>query len=267
MHWLLSSSAATGTGGDRALPASGSGLGPEIDDEQLERLYDYPDPLDRPWIQVNFVSSADGAVTVAGKSEGLSSPGDKRIFTLGRDLADVVLVGAGTALLEAYGPVKDTERRRVRRARLGRPGVPPLAVVTRRCSLTPESTLITEAPVPPLVLTCRAAPEARRAALAEAGAEVLVHGEDSVDLPRAVDALAERGLRRICCEGGPQLFGQLIADDLVDQLCLTVAPLLAGGDAGRIAMGPLPDTPRSLRLDSALHDDGFLMLRYRRPDR
>lgn len=258
MHRLLTSQA-PGLGDEAPLS--------ELGDEQLEQLYDYPSQLDAPWVQVNFVSSADGAVTVAGHSEGLSSPADKRIFTLGRDLADVVLVGAGTALLESYGPVKDTQRRRTRRTRLGLHGVPPLAVVTRRCSLTPDSPLITEAPVAPLIITCGTAPEARRAALAEAGADVLVHGEDTVDLPRALAALAERGLRRVCCEGGPQLFGQLIADDLVDQLCLTLAPLMAGGDAGRIATGPLPLAPRSMRLASVLHDDGFLMLRYRRqPD-
>ncbi|MQA10073.1 MAG: pyrimidine reductase family protein [Pseudonocardiaceae bacterium] len=246
-------------GGERSLP--------EISDRELERLYDYPDTAGRPWVQANFVSSMDGAVAVSGRSEGLSGPTDKRIFALGRDLADVVLVGAGTALVERYRPVRRSTARVERRERLGLRGIPPVAVVTRRCSLTPDSALLTDATVAPIILTCRGAPEQRKAALAEAGAEVLELGDESVDLPRALDALAARGLRRICCEGGPHLFGQLIADDLVDQLCLTIAPLLAGGDAGRIAVGPLPASPHAMRLASVLHDDGFLMLRYRRQRR
>src|SRR5699024_10506331 len=78
-------------------PTPPDGATGEMTDVDLERLYDYPSDLDRPWVQANFVSSADGAVTLADRSEGLSHPADKRIFGLGRDLADVVLVGAGTA--------------------------------------------------------------------------------------------------------------------------------------------------------------------------
>ncbi|WP_199443941.1 pyrimidine reductase family protein [Umezawaea beigongshangensis] len=239
------------------------------DTSDLERLYDYPDDLDRPWVQVNFISSLDGAMSVAGRSAGLGNAADKKIFALGRDLADVVLVGAGTALAEGYRGVRAGEVRAERRARLGLSPVPPIAVVTARCSPTPESLLIADTSVPPIVLTSEAAPRERRDALAAAGADVVVAGEETVDLPAALRALGERGLRRVNCEGGPQLLGALIAADLVDQLCLTLAPLLAGGDSGRIARGPLPDVPRTVRLESALHheDDevgGALMLRYRR---
>ena len=245
-------------------PLTPGPIDPDELDDVLERLYAYPGDLTAPWTQVNFVSSTDGAVTVEGRSKGLSSPGDKKVFALGRDLADVVLVGAGTAHVEGYRGVKSTELRASRRNRLGLAPVPPIAVVTARCSIEESSTLLTDTVVAPIVLTCEAAPVERRKALADAGADVVVAGEDIVDLPAALDALGERGLRRICCEGGPRLFGGLIADDLVDQLCLTIAPLMAGGDAGRIAVGKLLDGPVELRLASVLTEDGHLMLRYRR---
>ncbi|KAA2261152.1 pyrimidine reductase family protein [Solihabitans fulvus] len=238
-----------------------------LGDAELERAYDYPADLDRPWVQVNFVSSADGAVTVGGRSQGLSSPADKKVFALGRDLADVVLVGAGTAQLEGYRGVKANEVRAERRARLGLAPVPPIAVVTARATVSPDSPLLTDTLVPPIILTCAAAPRQRRDELAEAGAEVVVVGDEAVDLRAALAELNRRGLRRVNCEGGPTLFGGLIAEDLVDELCLTVAPLLAGGDAGRIATGPLPPAARELVLASVLHAEGSLLLRYRRAAR
>jgi riboflavin-specific deaminase-like protein len=238
----------------------------EIDDTELRRLYDYPPEPDRPWVQVNFVSSLDGSVSVAGKSHGLSGPADKKVFALGRTLADVVLVAAGTAIAEGYHGVRAVEgegRAELRRA-LGLAPLPPIAVVTRSCSVPVDSPLLTDAEVPTIVLTTSSAPAERRNALADAGADVVVTGADDVHLPTAMRALDERGLRRVTCEGGPRLFGAMIAADLVDQLCLTVSPLLAGGDGGRIAVGPFPSAPRDMALASVLRDDDFLMLRYRR---
>ncbi|MEJ2853003.1 MULTISPECIES: pyrimidine reductase family protein [unclassified Saccharothrix] len=236
----------------------------ELTDADLERLYDYPPDLDRPWVQVNFVSSLDGAVSVSGRSGGLGNPADKKVFALGRDLADVVLVGAGTALVEGYQGVKAGEVRRERRARLGLAEVPPIAVVTANCSITPTSPLVVNTSVPPILITTAAAPADRRKALTEAGADVVIAGDDRVDLVRALKALDDRGLRRVDCEGGPTLFGGLIAADLVDTLCITYAPLLAAGDAGRIATGPLPEAPRDLRLASILRYESALLLRYHR---
>ncbi len=242
----------------------GTNVGTNVGDRALEDLYAYPDGLSRPFVQVNFVASADGAATVSGRSRGLSSPADKKVFALGRDLADVVLVGAGTALVEGYRGVKRTELRAERRQRLGLSDVPPIAVVTGQGSVDPESPLVTDASVPPIILTSEAAPAGRRSALADAGADVVVAGTDRVDPVRALDALAERGLLRVCCEGGPTLFADLIAAGLVDQLCLTVAPLLVGAGAVRVADGRPSDAPLDLTLESVLTDEGFLMLRYRR---
>jgi 5-amino-6-(5-phosphoribosylamino)uracil reductase len=137
-------------------------------------------------------------------------------------------------------------------------------VVSRRCSIDPSSPLVTDTQVPPIVFTTDSAPEQRRAALTDAGADVLVAGDLDVDLKAALDVLDERGLRRVCCEGGPQLFGSLIAADLVDELCLSISPMLTSGDARRIAVGPGPEAPIPLTLDTVLHADSLLLLRYLR---
>ncbi|HKN98243.1 MAG TPA: pyrimidine reductase family protein [Pseudonocardiaceae bacterium] len=236
------------------------------DDTDLVRIYDFPPDLDRPWVKVNFISSADGAVSLGGRSGGLSDPNDKKIFRLGRALCDVILVGAQTALIERYKGVRPGEVPAELRAELGLAPLPPIAVVTRRASLSPASALVATAAAPTIVYTTGSAPEQRRTALAEAGADVVVAGEDSVDLPTVLADLDRRALRRVCCEGGPTLFGGLITDGLVDELDLSVAPLLVAGDAGRIAYGGLPDEAMRLRLASVLHADDMLLLRYLRKD-
>jgi 5-amino-6-(5-phosphoribosylamino)uracil reductase len=248
---------------DRLLPAH-EGPADVVDDTELARLYDFPPDLTRPWVKLNFVSSADGAVSLGGRSGGLSDQNDRTIFLLGRAMADVVLVGAHTALIERYRSVQPSEVPADLRAELGLAPLPPIAVVTRRCSLEPNSALIEKAIAPTIVFTAESAPEERRQALVDAGADVVLAGEDDVDLTAVLAELDRRGLRRVCCEGGPLLFGSLIAANLVDELDLTVAPLLVGGDSGRIAASPLPAVPTALRLASVLHADDQLMLRYLR---
>jgi riboflavin biosynthesis pyrimidine reductase len=238
--------------------------GPALDDHALEDLYAYPPDLTTPFVQVNFVASADGAATVSGRSRGLSSPADKKVFELGRDLADVVLVGSGTALVENYGGVKRTERRGSRRDRLGLSDVPPIAVVTARGSVPPTSPLLTDTSVPPIMITAESSPLPWRKEMADAGADVVVAGDERVDVGLALSALGDRGLLRVNCEGGPTLFADLIAAGLVDQLCLTVSPLLTGAGAVRIATGLPSAAPMDLSLESMVADEGFLMLRYRR---
>ena len=223
-------------------------------DTALESLYAYPP--DRTWVTANFVSSVDGAVTVDGRSAGLGSPADKQIYLLGRDLADVVLVGAGTVLAEGYrGARPDVARR----DRLGLAPELPIAVVTARGTLTPDLPMFTDSATPPIVITTA------RTELPELPCDVVVAGEDSIDLGLAVRALAERGLRKINLEGGPRLFGTMVAAGLVDELNLTLSPVLAAGDAGRIAHGPA-GVPADLELRSVLRADDVLLLRYRRRD-
>jgi riboflavin biosynthesis pyrimidine reductase len=101
---------------------------------------------------------------------------------------------------------------------------------------------------------------------ARAVADVIVAGDESVDLSAAVDALTERGHRRMLTEGGPHLLAQLVAAGRLDELCLTFAPLLAGGDVTlRILAGQPLDPPRPLHLAHLLEDDGFLFSRYLTP--
>ncbi len=218
-----------------------------------------PDWLYAGGLRVNFIASVDGAVSVAGRSRGLQTDGDNRVFAALRDLADVVLVGSGTAVTEGYKAVQlSADRQRIRR-RFGLAPELPVAVVSRSLRLDPASPLFAPGT---LVLTCTAADPDRRARLAEV-AEVIDCGDEEVDLNRSRDALQERGHRRILCEGGPTLFSTAVAARAVDELCLTVSPLLAGPGPGRIIAGlAWPEPPGPLRLTALLEEDGALFGRY-----
>jgi 5-amino-6-(5-phosphoribosylamino)uracil reductase len=232
------------------------------EDADLADLYAFPTDPDRPWVKVNFVTSTDGAVAVGGRSKALSDPHDQRVFRLGRGLADVVLVGAGTVIAEHYRGVRPDEMPTDLRAKLGLAPVPPVAVVTASCSIPPGSPVFTDVRVPTIVFTCAGAPADHRAALTDAGADVVVTGTDEVDIAAVLAELDRRGLRRVACEGGPTLFGSLITADVVDELDLSIAPLLTAGSAGRIAHDPAPSVPREMRLASVLRAGDLLLLRY-----
>jgi riboflavin biosynthesis pyrimidine reductase len=115
--------------------------------------------------------------------------------------------------------------------------------------------------VPSFVITTASAPERKREAWAAEGAIVVVAGEREVDLRLAVETLAAHGLQRIDSEGGAQLFGALLAADLVDELRLTVSPMLVSGAAGRIATGAEIE-PARLELLSLVAESDTLMVRY-----
>jgi riboflavin biosynthesis pyrimidine reductase len=229
----------------------------ELDDAALVEAYRLPPG---PSLRVNFIASLDGAVTVAGRSEGLGSPGDKRIFDLLRALADVVLVGHGTASAEGYGPVTAATRVGRLRAELGRPVTAPIAVVSRRASLDPGGRLVAGAVSPTIVVTCEMADPGRRSALEAAGAHVIVCGEDEVDLGTALDRLADLGHEQVLCEGGPQLFHSALTAGVVDELDMSIAPFLVGGEARLLesALG----TAHRLELRQLLEEDGTLFARY-----
>lgn len=230
----------------------------------MHSLYAYPQPLHKPWLRVNFVSSIDGAVSVDDRTAGLATPADQEVFALLRGLADVILVGAGTARAEGYGGARMTQALRAERMARGQAAVPPIAVLTASARLDPSSALLTDTEVAPLVLTTERADAGRRELLAAAGARVLTVGQNIIDPNAALATLGARGLLRVLCEGGPTLFGELIGADLVDDLCLTTAPWLAPGPAGRISAGP-SIAPRAMALAHALHDtDGTMLLRWLR---
>lgn len=228
---------------------------------QLFEAYALPERM-APRLRVNFVASLDGAATRGGRSGGLGNAADRAAMTVLRTLADVIVVGAGTVRTEGYGGMQLPAEAITWREENWLSEQPPLAVVSSSLDLPPEHPFFAEAVVRPLVLTHAAAPAERRRALAEV-AEVIDCGEVSVEPELLVQALAERGMPQILCEGGPHLFGELIAADVVDELCLSLSPLLLGGEAGRIARGVV-EAPRRMRLLHAYPADDLLLLRYER---
>ena len=232
----------------------------EVDPGQLACLYAYP-PAGRPWVRANMVASVDGAASVGGRSGGLSGRADREIFGLLRSLADVILVGAGTARAEHYRPARPATIRPELRA--GRSATPPIAIISGRLDLDPGVALFTAAPpdARTIVITCERAPHEQQAAVAEC-ADVVVAGAEQVDLKAALEALRARGYRRVLTEGGPHLLGQLAAAGLLDELCLTISPLLAGPGPGRIVGGETIPGGLPLTLGHLLADEGFLLGRY-----
>lgn len=219
---------------------------------------------DAPWLRLNFVTTVDGAVTDAtGYSEGISDPADKRVFSLLRMTCDALMVGAGTLRHEGYGSLRLGERREDWRQAHGLPENPLLVIVSRSADLDPASEVFTDAPVRPFVITTTSAPPERRAALAEV-AHVLALGETTADLAGALDVLRRMGFAHVLCEGGPHLLASLTAADLVDEMCLTMTPMLVGPGPGRITAGEPTPVPRTLRLRHALAAGDLLLLRYTR---
>lgn len=208
------------------------------DDAELERLYAYPTD-GRTWVRSNFVATLDGAAHAAdGRSGSLGGDIDTHVFGILRSLADVVVVGAGTARAEGYGPA-----------------AVPIAVVSRRLDV-PEA-LLTPGQ---LVITTADAPQDELSRLG-AVVDVIAVGAGEIDWPAALSALADRGLRKVLCEGGPSLHGDLVTLDLVDELCLTIAPVLSSGDAPRIAHGATA-VDRPMTLGHSLEVDGVLLTRW-----
>jgi riboflavin biosynthesis pyrimidine reductase len=211
-----------------------------------------------PWLRVNFVSSVDGAATVDGKSGGLGTDADHVVFDILRRLCDVVLVGSGTVKVEGYGAMIVDDAAVEARVARGLAPQPTFGIVTGSLDLDPSSEVFTKAPVRPLIFTTRAATP--KAGLADV-ADIVVCGEKTVDPKAMIEALVERGLSRIHCEGGPTLFGSLLAADVVDELAVTISPELVAGDSGRIAKSEAA-SPREMRLAGVLRSDDTLLLRY-----
>lgn len=229
-----------------------------MDAGDLDRAYG-DEPAD--FLRINFVASADGASSLDGRAAGLGSPTDQQVLRLLRDRSDGIMVGAGTAQAEGYRALRDDPVRADLRTARGQSRVPPLILVSQRLTVDPRDPIIARAVARTVIVTCAGSDRARREALAEV-TPVIVSGQDTVDLVGARAALAERGLRRLVCEGGPTLFGTALGAGIVDELCLTVSPVLTGPGAGRIVDSSLHIDPVRLRLRHLLEEDGYLFLRY-----
>lgn len=229
---------------------------------QLLDAYELPGGAGRH-LRVNFVASADGAVTLSGHSGGLGGATDRLLLHVLRIMADALVVGAGTVRAEGYGGLGLTPEDVAWRRARSLPDAPALAVVSNRLDLAPDSPVFHRPDGRTMVLTHDAAPAGRMAELAEV-ADVVVCGRGAVDVTAALDALAARGLTHVLSEGGPHLFGAMLTADLVDEVCLTVSPRFVAGTAHRIAASP-EQLERRFRPGPPLVDDeGFVFLRYHR---
>ncbi len=223
---------------------------------------DMPVAAGRPGLRVNMIASVDGATAIGGVSGPLGGPPDRVVYRLLRSLADIVLVAAGTVRIENYKPARVyDDHLEARRAR-GQSDAPRIAVVTRRLDLDFDLPLFREATERTIIVTIADAPEGLLA-VARSVCDVIAVGDGQVNLGAAMVALGELGAQHVLCEGGPSLNGALADAGLIDELCLTISPRLASGDAKRILSGP--DLPASvdLELRSLLEEDGFLLARYR----
>jgi riboflavin biosynthesis pyrimidine reductase len=243
-------------------PAGAVNGGPHVtpvkDIDELASFYAEPPH----GVRVNMIFSADGAATFGGRAGPLSCAIDQQLLDILRGLCDVVLVGAGTARAEKYGPVRLTESQLAERHRHGRTQPPPIAVISRTGEL--PATLVSNPSQPPLLVTCTesAAPDD------PGGGQhcgVLLAGKGSVDVVHAIALLRAHGLSRILCEGGPTLLDELVGADAVDEVCVTVAPKLAASPPSGQPRQPSPlPVPAALQLAHALTFDDYVFLKYRR---
>ncbi|MGH2894099.1 MAG: RibD family protein [Solirubrobacteraceae bacterium] len=216
-------------------------------------------PAGRPYVIANFIASADGKATADGRTAPLGNPGDRAAFHLLRTEVDAVLAGTRTMFIENYGPLAKAPRLSEMRVRGGRQPQPLGVVISRSGTIPFEIPLFDSADsrvalyAPPGVT------------VPDCAAEVTVHelGSGEGELAGVMSSLrTDHGVCSLLCEGGPSLFSALLVDDLVDELFLTVAPKLVGGDSVSVTTGRPLDELADLRLIHALEQDATLFLRY-----
>jgi riboflavin-specific deaminase-like protein len=227
-------------------------------EEQLEAYRPWEHPHgERPYLAVNFAATVDGRAAIGGVSGPIGSAADTAMLAGLRTRFDAVMIGAGTMRAERYGRLVPSQEKRERRERLGLPHDPLMVIVSGRLDLPWDAPLFAEGGRVLVFTASEAEPPETAASLR------VVRHEGAVDLRAALRHLRrERGVRALLCEGGPRLHGELQAGGLVDDLFLTIAPRLSGGDAPRIVEGELP---RVEELEPAwlLEQDGELFARYR----
>ncbi len=220
----------------------------------------------RPRVMLNMISTVDGRATLEGRSGAMSDRADRALFHGLRGAVDAVLVGAGTARAEHYGRIVPDAARRCERRRRGLSEEPLACIVSEQLALTPqEIPLLGEPEARVAILTASAASLPASAAHVE---YVRAERGGRLDLHAALAALGRRfDVRSVLCEGGPHLAWELLAGGLLDELFLSLAPLLAGGGSSgeetlRILAGDELEPPVELELLGALHSGSHLFLRY-----
>jgi riboflavin biosynthesis pyrimidine reductase len=217
-------------------------------------------PARRPYVVCNFVSSADGKATAQGRTALLGGPGDREMFHLLRTQVDAVLAGTETLRVERYGPLAREARFSDIRVAEGR-APQPLAVIVSRSGRIPFEIPLFASATSHVAVYAPAGVEPPACA-----AHVTMHVLSPADgeLGSVLESLRlEHGVRSLLCEGGPRLFSALLAEDLVDELFLTLAPTVVGGAELGITSAPLGELIQ-LRLLRVLEHDGALFLRYAR---
>jgi riboflavin-specific deaminase-like protein len=219
-----------------------------------------------------MVSSVDGRATLDGRSGPLASPADRALFHALRGVVDAVMAGAGTVRAERYGRIVRDEAARAARRKRGLTAEPLACIVSRRLALDCELPLLATPEARVAIIT----PSQASLPACAARVEYVRAGREGVlDLPAALRDLRERlGVRSLLCEGGPHLNASLLAASLVDEIFLSIAPKLAGGDAAggealRIVAGRGLERPVELQLRAVLESESNLFLRYcvRAPER
>jgi riboflavin biosynthesis pyrimidine reductase len=235
---------------------SGLPVPSDLDGAGLFRAY--AAPQDR-WVRCNMVTSLDGAATGAdGRSGSINNEADHVVFEVLRALSHVVVVGAGTIRAERYPPLSVRDSLVELRREHGLPDTLPLVAVSNRGD------------VPPTLSGCRdgralmavpASADGLDAARGDLGEEnVLVCGDDEVDVTALVAALHDRGWDHVLTEGGPTLLGSFLSAGRLDELCFTIAPHVVGGQHPR-PVGP-EGTPADLDLELLVEQDATLMGRW-----
>ena len=218
------------------------------------------DSRDRPWVLANMAASIDGAIEIGGVSGPIGGEGDAAVFRALRAIADVIVVGGGTARAENYGPPNlDSDARAARLAR-GQAALPALVVISASLRVEPDGRLF-EAGHRPILMTVSSTPAAQLRSL-EAVAEI-EQFDGAVTAEKVVASLDRRGYRTVLVEGGPSLNAQFVDADLIDELCVTVAPKLTASSARRLVWGD-SDNVRPMHLDRIFVEDDELFLRYLR---
>jgi len=216
-------------------------------------------PGERPFLAMNFAATVDGRAAIGGVSGPIGSEADTAMLAALRGRFDAVMIGAGTMRAERYGRVARQQETRERRAAAGLPPDPLAVIVSGRLDLPWDAPLFSDGGRVLIFTAAETEPPPTATPV-----EVVRH-EGFVDIGAALAHLRrERGVRALLCEGGPGLHGELEALGAVDELFLTIAPKLTGGDAPRIVEGELPGT-LELELVWLLEQDGELFARYRRP--
>ncbi len=233
--------------------------GPTSVPEQLDGLTLVDRSLaERPYLVTNFAITLDGRATLGGRSGEIGSDTDTKMLVGLRTKVDAVMIGAGTMRAERYGRVLADSEKRSRRERQGLPHDPLMVIVSGRLDLPWDAPLFTDGGGRVLIFTSSYAEQPQTRTPVR-----IVRHEDRVDLAAALRHLrVERGVRAVLCEGGPRLHAQLIEAGLVDELFVTHAPKLAGGDGPGLAEG-LAERERPLELAWLLEQDGELFARYR----